>query len=810
MQKTVKIIKTLPHLIPWQIQQENTYLYATTYTPQIHKYLLKLKAFGKGHAQAQMIKALTESAFAKVGNPGQAGEFSVKGESISAWPHGYPNPIRAVYDFETCVDLYHYDPITGRKVSELAQFIVSEEGLPAEDHKFLAVNEDISVNSNSTIFVTSKPQIPEGLEFDYEEFDYTYPQLFWSRFDLLEHELERFKSAGYRIYLITRHLDSLSKGLVDYIGDAESLKLPDYLAGGFVSAKDKVAVFTDREIFGSVFLHQRKQSTQNSDRLLRQFEGEISVGDYLVHQDYGIALYSGLTQESFDGQMREYLSLKFAGDDVLLVPIEQIGKLTKYIGNDINVPKLSRLGKGDWERVQGKVERAVKIAAKELISHYARRELATAPTIQADDSEAYNKFVDKFAYTETPDQIKSVNEIIFDLQKPTPMNRLLIGDVGFGKTEVIMRAAFKIAEAGLQVAVLCPTTVLCAQHFAVFSERFKDTGFKVAYLSRFNTAKENTEIVNKLNAGEVQIVVGTHAILRSDLKFKQLGLLVVDEEQRFGVAQKEKIKKMNYGVHHLAVSATPIPRTLGMALANIQDISLITQAPKGRKPIDTEVQKLDWNKVVTAIDKEVSRGGQVYFVHNHVQDIQSLSARLDELMPQLRVTVAHGQLSPAELDKRITDFFQHKTDVLLCTTIIENGLDMPNVNTIIVHQAEQFGLAQLYQLRGRVGRSDRSAYCYLFYTGQKLSNEYQEEDKKPKLIPDYIKRLEAMAQAKELGAGFSIASRDLEIRGAGNLLGGEQHGHIMEVGYALYMQMLNQEVERLKSVKEAADIHSLL
>lgn len=785
-------------------------MYSIGYSPQLAKYLAGL---GKVDAPTytKLIKGFQQLDWEKVNLVSKPQEYAVRGSAISFWLPGYLSPIRAEFDFEELESIYTYDSEYGRKLYNITGFLISKYKLDSEDLESIKLNEDIEADElNTALFVSSKPQlINDEIETKYVEYDYNYPQLFWSRLDLLTRELNRLHENGYSISIQSRHIDALPDQVIELVASSESIpNLPKDLPAGFVSARKRLAVLTDREIFGTVYLAKRKKLSSNTARLLSQFEGEISVGDYIVHEDHGIAIYAGLTQEMIDNEMQEYLRLKYAGEDQLLIPIDQVYKLTKYIGDDTFEPKLSRLGKVEWETLKARTKKAVGILARDLIAHYAKREITTAQAITEEDSKEYTKFVDEFEYAATQDQLHATNEILSDMQKDIPMNRLLVGDVGFGKTEVMMRAAFKAAEAGMQVAVLCPTTVLCAQHFGVFSERFKNYPYKIGYLSRFNTKQENDAIVDRVNSGELAIVIGTHALLRNDVKFKSLGLLIVDEEQRFGVAQKEKIKKLNYGVHHLSVSATPIPRTLGMALSSIQEISLITQAPRGRKPIETEVEKLNWEKIGRAIRKEVDRGGQVYFVHNHVQDIVSLELKLKNVLPEIKITVAHGQMRAEELDRRITDFYSHKSDVLLCTTIIENGIDMPNVNTIIVHQAERFGLSQLYQLRGRVGRSERQAYCYLFYQGKSLLPSEEElmeqttKDKKAKKKPDpnYIKRLEAMAQATDLGAGFSIASRDLEIRGAGNLLGAEQHGHISQVGYALYMQMLNEEVEHLRQV----------
>ena len=433
--------------------------------------------------------------------------------------------------------------------------------------------------------------------------------------------------------------------------------------------------------------------------------------------------------------------------------------------------------------------------------------MAKAQTIPQASSQAFQKFLHEFPYHETADQLRTEKDIYKDLAGDKPMNRLIVGDVGFGKTEMAMRAAYLVAEAGMQVAVLCPTTVLAAQHLKVFTDRFKTTSFKVASMSRFSKA-DNKSIAEGIKAGKTDIVIGTHRLLSTDIEFKKLGLIVIDEEQKFGVKQKEKLKQLEYGAHILTLSATPIPRTLSMALSSIQEVSIIQTPPEGRKQVKTFVAKHDKQKIVNAIAAEVNRDGQVYYLHNRVSTILSVYRQLQLLLPGVRFIYGHGQLEPEILEKTIGDFYNGKYDVLICSTIIENGIDMPNVNTIIIEQAQNFGLGQLYQLRGRVGRGERQAYAYLFYEGEDPGKKEAvgEGELDEKLLKQkrqhqkYKERLKAILELQELGSGFRLASRDLEIRGAGNLLGREQHGNIRYIGYGLYMQLLAGEIERLKSL----------
>jgi transcription-repair coupling factor (superfamily II helicase) len=770
--------------------------------------------------------------YSRVEKPENPSEYSIRGDVLSIWLIGYKHPVRMEFFDEELEKIYSYDEVYGRKLYDLKKIVFSEAAL--EDKSEVGLINVIQSESSSLqkiIFVTSITSEIQNLN-NLILTDFQYPQLFYSRQELLLQEINRLKNLHYQILIKTNNHQDLNENLQPFttskIQSAQIFEdwnisvanLPiiqqgqqDFfdrnLHAGVVSEKLKLAIFTDREIFGSIYLSrpERKLSNLgNLKKLLLQFEGDIQIGDYVVHEDYGIGVYSGLTQQELEGEMLEYLLLKYDKDDELYVPIHQIEKLTKYIGSESVPPKLTRLGKQTWQSVKDKIKKSTGLLARELVEHYALREVSKSEKIEFEDSEDYKKFVDEFKHTETEDQLRATNEIIEDLSKLKPMNRLLVGDVGFGKTEVFMRAAFKIVENGGQVAVLAPTTILTAQHFAVFEERFKNFPISIKYLSRFNTPEQNNKIIDELNLGKVDIIVGTHRLLSSDVQFKNLMMVVVDEEQRFGVKQKEKIKQLNYGVHVLSVSATPIPRTLGMALSSIQEISIITQPPKNRKPIQTKIIKNDWNQVAKAIEFEIKRGGQLYFLHNEVQSIKLIQDRLEKLTPGVKFIYAHGQMNSSELDRVMTEFYEKKYDCLISTTIIENGLDLPNVNTIIVNKAQRFGLSQLYQLRGRVGRSERESFCYLLTDSDNLEKTVIEEavdnseNVKKQKKKRYIDRLQSLVDNQDLGAGFRIASRDLEIRGAGNILGEQQSGHISTIGYALYIEILVQEVERIKNL----------
>lgn len=826
--QSVQIIKTPLHLVPLFINGESFHVYSEGFSIEAYEYIQhSYIQYSNEIKFSDFVQKLSKS-LERQNAITQKGEFSVKGDIISVWPYGYDFPIKLEFFGDKLESMYLYDDILGRKLKDLNALVISEYKKDEGDdlsgirtvvsYQPSAIENKTSglkpqtANLTKLIFTSSRlAETPK--DCDYTETDYTFPPLFFSKLNIFEQEIEKLKNNGYEILIQTNHEDELNPTLAKYTKTKiKKFKHIPKLQAGLLSESERIAIFTDRELFGTVFVSKiKKSNSSNIQKLLRQFEGNIEIGDFVVHEDYGVGIYSGMKQEESFGTAEDYLLIKYAEGDELYVPIHQIEKITKYIGNSGMDPRLTRLGKASWEHLKSKVKVSVRLLAKELLEHYAKREISHAEPVLEKDSKEYKEFVNEFKFEETEDQIRSANEILEDLIKDKPMDRLLVGDVGFGKTEVMMRAAFKIVEKGLQVAVLTPTTVLTAQHFKVFKERFKEFPIEIDYISRFKKPYENKKVLEKLKSGKVDIVIGTHRLLSNDVEFKNLGLIILDEEQKFGVTQKEKLKKLNYGVHVLSVSATPIPRTLSLALSSLQNISIITTPPKGRQSIKTEIIKDDWNKAVKAIEFEVQRGGQVYFLHNEVQTIQSIKRKLETLAPKIRFVFAHGQMNPDELDKIMFDFYERKFDCLICTTIIENGIDLSNVNTIIINKAHKFGLSQLYQLRGRVGRSDEQAFCYLFYEGKELK-DYQIEkdeiadgtnDKTKKFVQKkYLERLQSLVDNQDLGAGFRIASKDLEIRGAGDLLGKKQHGHISQIGYALYIELLAQEVERVREVSK--------
>ena len=558
------------------------------------------------------------------------------------------------------------------------------------------------------------------------------------------------------------------------------------LSGGFEYPVSKLVVLTDAQLMQPGFRRGKRKKKLPSDRKRLESYADLSVGDLVVHEYHGIGRFAGIVQMKVDGADKDYVKICYAGSDVLYVPATQLDLVSKYIGAGEDHPvRLSKMGGTDWTRAKIRAKAAAKEMAGELIALYAERKRRPGHAF-APDSPWQTEFEDAFGYEETDDQLRCIAEIKKDMESSAPMDRLLCGDVGYGKTEVSLRAAFKAIADNKQVALLAPTTILVQQHYNTVSKRFAHTGARVDYLSRFRTAKEQKDVLARLAAGDIDIVIGTHRLLAKDVKFKDLGLLIVDEEQRFGVAHKEVIKNMKRQMDVLTLSATPIPRTLHMSMTGIRDMSVLETPPEERIPVQTVVTEYSDALIRDAVLREISRGGQVYFLYNRVRSIEKFYERLRILVPEARIGIAHGQMREHQLEDVMMDFYGGSYDVLLCTTIIENGLDVPSANTLIVFDAERFGLSQLYQLRGRVGRSNRQAYAYFTVRPDHILSETARQ------------RLEAIREFTEFGAGFRIAMRDLEIRGAGNILGPEQHGHLATVGYDMYCKLMEETLNEVQ------------
>ena len=570
------------------------------------------------------------------------------------------------------------------------------------------------------------------------------------------------------------------------------------MTDGFELPNSHLVVVVEGNIYG-----QQKRKLRNKPKKGQEINyfTDLTPGDYVVHSMHGIGKYIGLKTIETEGIHRDYIEIDYAGSDKLFLPANNLDQLQKYIGNEGDVPRIHKMGGRDWAKVVTKAKKSIDDLADKLVDLYAQREI-TQGFAFLPDQPWQQEFEDAFPYEETEDQLQATAEIKESMEKPVPMDRLLAGDVGFGKTEVAMRAIFKAVMSGKQVAVLVPTTVLAQQHFQTFWNRFAPFGVKVDVLNRFRSTSEKKQVLKGVEDGSIDVLIGTHSLLNKKVVFKDLGMLVVDEEQRFGVAQKEKWKEWASNIDVLTLSATPIPRTLHMSLVGVREMSVINTPPEERLPVQTYVVEYDMNIVADAIKRELARGGQVYFVYNRVASINHMGELLEAALPGLRYAIAHGQMTGRQIEEIMTDFYEGHYDVLLSTSIIETGLDIPNANTIIIYDADRLGLSQLYQMRGRVGRSRRRAYAYFMYRPDKMLSEAAE------------KRLKAIEEFTELGAGFKLAMRDLEIRGAGNLLGSQQHGNIASVGFGMYVSMLeeaiakaqNKEVEREVSIDPAIDL----
>ena len=604
--------------------------------------------------------------------------------------------------------------------------------------------------------------------------------------DFIKEKSVEFNGIGYKIIIATDYPERVKQ----ILGEREiyDVEYTESLASaGSILEDCKTIVMTDRELFNkrSKEITAAKRSYYKEKPEFIENINDIQEGEYVVHTIHGVGIYRGLTQQEIDGQLKDYLTIEYAAKDRLHIPAEQINMLVRYRGSGNIKPKLSRMGGKDWENTKARVKKEVEAVAYDLLRLYAKRKMQKGIQFLPDTTWQV-EMEEAFEFVETPDQMRAINEVKADMESDQPMDRLICGDVGFGKTEVAMRAIFKAVTSGKQVAVVVPTTILALQHFQTMSERFKPFGVHVELMSRFRSKKEQKETVKNLATGACDVVIGTHRLLQDGIVFKDLGLLVIDEEHRFGVRHKEKLKQMRENIDIITMSATPIPRTLYMSLSGIKDMSVINTPPKNRLPIKTYVGEWNENMVKNAIIHELDREGQVFYLYNRVETIEEFKFHLQKLVPNARIAVGHGQMDEKQLEEVIVDFANHEYDILLATTIIENGIDIPNANTMIIHDADRFGLAQLYQLRGRVGRSQRQAYCYCFYRKSK------------EITKDAVHRLKAIKEFTTLGSGYQIALRDVEIRGVGNILGTKQHGHMINVGFDTYCQLLEETVQELQ------------
>jgi transcription-repair coupling factor (superfamily II helicase) len=607
-------------------------------------------------------------------------------------------------------------------------------------------------------------------------------------FDMLIADLKKHEANKYTIYLFSdqaKQLERLYTIFKDLKTEIEFVGIPISIHEGFIDEAQKVVCYTDHQIFQRYHKYKVKQAYNKNKALTLRTLRELQPGDFVTHIDHGVGIYSGLQKIDVNGKMQEAVRIRYKDNDLLYVNINSLHKISKFTGKEGSVPKVTKLGSDAWQRLKEKTKAKVKEIAFDLIKLYAQRK-AQEGFAHSVDNYMQTELEASFMYEDTPDQSKATGDVKKDMEAPSPMDRLVCGDVGFGKTEVAIRAAFKTCVDGKQAAVLVPTTILAFQHFKTFKDRLKDFPVTVDYVNRFKSSKEKKATYERLKEGKIDIIIGTHSLLGKDVHFKELGLMVIDEEQKFGVAHKEKLKTLKTNVDCLTLTATPIPRTLQFSLMGARDLSVINTPPPNRQPIQTEVQVFNEDFIRDAIYYETERGGQVFFIHNRVQGLAEMTGMIQSWCPDLQISYAHGQMAGDDLEDRLMDFIDRKYDVLVCTNIVESGVDIPNVNTIIVNNAHHFGLSDLHQLRGRVGRSNKKAFCYLLAPPMST------------IAADSRKRLQTLEQFSDLGSGFQIAMRDLDIRGAGNMLGGEQSGFMNDIGFETYQKILDEAIRELK------------
>ncbi len=756
-----------------------------------------------------LARRLAENGYNRCDMVENRGEYALRGHILDVFPYTHDNPLRLEFWGEQLDSLRSFDPQTQRTVSHLTAetlFLSNADGENRADLKTYSQPDDILFIEEPEDALLQAEKA--GRTDFWKEFLGRHQVIYWGspRRDIprLDFKAVPQEDFGGQIQRLAQSLSAHARNrspvfiacenqgqadrLQGLLADREVDPLPRFLvahiSAGFRFPEGGPALYTDHQIF-------RRPRRRRSYFRLRNFSpirraDTLKRGDFVVHEDYGIGRYLGLKSIQVRGHTRECLQIEYADGVKLYVRLESLQKIQKYSGREGFTPPLTRIGRGEWERIRRKARKAVKALAADLLKLYALRAATPGYAFSKDDT-LQLELEAGFEYEETPDQIKAIADVKRDMEEPKPMDRLVCGDVGYGKTEVALRAAFKAVISGKQVGVLVPTTLLAQQHYNTFRLRLRDTPIEVDMLSRFRSRKQQLDILRRLREGRIDIIIGTHRLLSKDVKFNNLGLLIVDEEHRFGVRHKERIKTLRARIDVLTLTATPIPRTLHMALIGARDMSLINTAPQDRLPIETEIAPFSKELITEAILQEVQRGGQVYFVHNRVQSIENIKKMLERWLPEVRFAVGHGQMPERKLEKTMTDFLNQKYDCLISTMIIESGLDLPNVNTMIVNRADRFGLAQLYQLRGRIGRSNRQAYAYLL-TPPNLP-----------LSDPARKRLEAIRDCSYLGAGFQLAMHDLEIRGAGEIFGARQSGFIHSVGFDLYQKMLADSISELKT-----------
>ncbi|HMP22266.1 MAG TPA: transcription-repair coupling factor [Ferruginibacter sp.] len=682
------------------------------------------------------------------------------------------------------VFLHLQAPGTVVAVDDDAEINEKKEVLADEFVKAATIEQQI--RERHIIEIGTKPFFTKGnapVQFETKE-----QPAFNRQFDLLIKDLQGYEAKKYNIYLFAenpKQLERLHSIFTDLKAEIQIIPIPIAIHEGYIDDSLKLVCYTDHQVFQRYHKYKVKQAFSKNKALTLKTLRELQPGDYVTHIDHGVGVYSGLQKMDVNGRMQEAVRIQYKDGDLLYVNISSLHKIAKYSGKEGSVPKMNKLGSDVWSKLKEKTKKQVKDIATDLIKLYAQRK-SQQGFAHSPDNYMQTELEASFIYEDTPDQSKATADVKKDMEKPGPMDRLVCGDVGFGKTEIAIRAAFKTCCDGKQAAVLVPTTILAYQHYKTFSDRLRDFPVKVDFINRFKSAKERKETLKKLAEGKIDIIVGTHALLSKDVQFKELGLMIIDEEQKFGVAAKEKLKQLRTTVDSLTLTATPIPRTLQFSLMGARDLSIINTPPPNRQPIQTEVMVFNEDAIRDMIYYETERGGQVFFIHNRVNGLAEMKTLIQGLCPDLSIAFAHGQMEGDKLEDTILDFMDKRYDVLVCTNIVESGVDIPNANTIIINNAHQFGLSDLHQLRGRVGRSNKKAFCYLLAPPMST------------LPPDSRKRLTTLEQYSDLGSGFQIAMRDLDIRGAGNLLGGEQSGFIAEIGFEMYQKILDEAIRELK------------
>lgn len=772
--------------------------------------ILKISA-GDALSHEFVKETLQLNSFTRVDFVQEPGEYALRGSIIDLFSFSDSKPYRLdffgdqiesikVFDIDTQrsleeiknVEIYPniYEGTESEELIDVFSFTGNNSILWLCDYDFFAQKLEIleDLTKHKKIFLSS---VSSNISCDKKIFYKTVPQpVFNKNFELLAREIKERQNAGYKVYILSdnsHQIDRLKSIFSSSFSEEKVIFLTKSISlhEGFIDHIAKLCVFTDHQIFERYHRVKPNRSVERSERLTINELNSYQIGDYIVHIDHGIGIFGGLVKTNINGKQQEAVKIMYKDGDVIFVSIHGLHRISKYKSADSQPPKIYKLGTGAWQKIKSQTKSKVKDIAKDLILLYAKR-MDSKGFAFSPDSYLQNELEASFQFEDTPDQIKATIAVKEDMEQPYPMDRLICGDVGFGKTEVAIRAAFKAVIDGKQVALLVPTTILALQHYKTFTSRLKDFPCTVDYICRLRGSKEISEISKQIENGKVDIIIGTHRLLNKEIKFKDLGLLIIDEEQKFGVAAKERLRQMKTNVDTLTMTATPIPRTLQFSLLGSRDLSIINTPPPNRLPVETEIISFDEDIIRDAINYEVERGGQVFFVHNRVEDIKSVEEIVKRLCPNVKTCIGHGQMESTQLEKIILDFMEGDYDVLVSTTIIENGIDIPNANTIIINQAQNFGLSDLHQLRGRVGRSNRKAFCYLIVPP--LTS----------LTEDARRRLKAIESFSELGSGFNIAMQDLDIRGAGNLLGGEQSGFISDIGFETYQKILAEAFNEIR------------